>query len=136
VSLLRLIGVNGMRQKNAGAEKSHQYCCKLNHGTHPYAQPAQITCLIVKRRFVSGRFRRPLKMVSSLISPGSTASSRTQGSQGFYPVVIAGSRCKPDQVRIWKMTAWTDVSHFIAGTRSGADIGERTWVKSSDLYRG
>jgi hypothetical protein len=29
-----------------------------------------------------------------------------------------------------------DVSHFIAGTRPGTDIGERTWVKSSDLYQG
>jgi hypothetical protein len=35
VGLLRLIGVNGMRDENAGAEKSHQYCCNLNHGTHP-----------------------------------------------------------------------------------------------------
>jgi hypothetical protein len=26
-ALLRLPGVNGMRDKNAGAEKSHQYCC-------------------------------------------------------------------------------------------------------------
>jgi hypothetical protein len=43
-----------MRHKNAGAEKSHQYCCKLNHGTHPYAQPALKNCLTDKRRFVSG----------------------------------------------------------------------------------
>lgn len=40
--LLRVIGVNGMRDKNAGAEKSHQNCCKLNHDTHPYARPALI----------------------------------------------------------------------------------------------
>jgi hypothetical protein len=41
--LMRLIGVNGMRDENAGAEKSHQYCCKLNHDTRPYAQPALVT---------------------------------------------------------------------------------------------
>jgi hypothetical protein len=43
VCLLRLIGVNGVRDENAGAEKAHQYCCKLNHDTRPYAQPALIT---------------------------------------------------------------------------------------------
>jgi hypothetical protein len=24
-----------MRDKNAGADKAHYYCCKLNHSTHP-----------------------------------------------------------------------------------------------------
>ena len=43
VGLVRLIGVNGMRDKNADAEKSHQYCGQLNHGTHPYAEPALVT---------------------------------------------------------------------------------------------
>jgi hypothetical protein len=32
-----------VRDKNACAEKSHQYCGQLNHGTHPYAQPALVT---------------------------------------------------------------------------------------------
>jgi len=40
---MRLVGVDGMRDENARAEKSHQYCCKLNHGTRPYAQPALVT---------------------------------------------------------------------------------------------
>jgi hypothetical protein len=31
-----MIGVNRMRCKNACAEKSDQYCCKLNHRTRPY----------------------------------------------------------------------------------------------------
>jgi hypothetical protein len=53
-ALLRVIGVNGMRDKNAGAEKSHQNGCKLNHGTHPHAQPALITFQSDKRSFVSG----------------------------------------------------------------------------------
>ena len=75
-------------------------------------------------------------MVSSLISAGSSVSSRTQGSQAFYPVVIAGSQCKPDQQTYLENDGMDRRSHFIAGTRSGTDIGERTWVKSSDLYRG
>jgi hypothetical protein len=75
-------------------------------------------------------------MVSSLILAGSSACSLAQRSQAFYPVVIIGRQCQPDQVRIWKMTAWTDVGDCIAGTGPGTDIGERTWVKSSDLYQG
>jgi hypothetical protein len=75
-------------------------------------------------------------MVSSLILPGSSACSLAQRSQAFYPVVIISRQCQPDQVRIWKMTAWTDVGDCIAGTGPGTDIGERTWVKSSDLYQG
>jgi len=43
VCSMRLVGVDGMRDENARAEKSHQYCCKLNHGTRPYAQPALVT---------------------------------------------------------------------------------------------
>jgi hypothetical protein len=41
-----------MRDKNAGADKSHQYG-KLNHGTHPYAQPALMTSVIDRHRSVS-----------------------------------------------------------------------------------
>src|SRR5207244_9095878 len=54
---------------------------------------------------------------------GSTACLRTQGSQVFYPAVMTGPGCKPDEEskRIWKVTAWTDVSHFIAGTRPNPD---------------
>src|SRR4051812_231702 len=71
-------------------------------------------------------------------SPGSSASSRTQGSQTFYPVVVIGRRCKPDQEsrRIWKRRH--GVTSVIASPAQDPvrEVGERTWVKSSDLYQG
>jgi len=43
VCLLGVIGVDGMSQKNADAKNPDQYCCDLDHSTHPYAQPALLT---------------------------------------------------------------------------------------------
>jgi hypothetical protein len=38
--LLRVKGVDRVRRKNADAENPDQYGYKLNHNTHPQAQPA------------------------------------------------------------------------------------------------
>jgi hypothetical protein len=31
--LMFLIGINGVRDKDAGADEAHQYCCNVNHST-------------------------------------------------------------------------------------------------------
>src|SRR5689334_20541266 len=61
-------------------------------------------------------------MVSSRLLRGSSARSRTEGSRAFYRRVIARRRCKPDEGTYLESEAWTDVRHFIAGTRP-----ERNW---------
>src|SRR5690349_14471433 len=128
-----------MRDENARAEKSHQYCCKLNHDTRPYAQPALVTGITHIGRFVSGRFRRVRKMVSSPVLQGSCAFSRALGSQVFYPLIVAARGCKPDQEfrRIWEPTA-SIIAPSLGPIRTfpDPDIGERTWVKSSGLSPG
>jgi hypothetical protein len=99
-----------------------------------HTQPALVTSL----RYQPVCFR----MISSRSENGfvarfcsSSARSRTQGSRVFYPAVFTVRGCKPDQGcrRIWKATAWTDVSHCIAGATDGPETGEGTWVKSSSL---
>jgi hypothetical protein len=50
-----------MRDKNAGAEKSHQYCCNLNHGTRPYAQPALTNTQLISPGLFRDDFVAPSK---------------------------------------------------------------------------
>jgi hypothetical protein len=60
-ALLRLIGIDGVCDKNRGAEKSHQYGGKLNHGTHPYARPALIHSIAIAARLFQDDFVVPGK---------------------------------------------------------------------------
>ena len=91
-----------------------------------HTQPALVTSL----RYQPVCFR----MISSRSENGfvarfcsSSARSRTQGSRVFYPAVFTVRGCKPDQGcrRIWKATAWTDVSHCIAGATDGLNDRRR-----------
>jgi hypothetical protein len=82
---MRLIGVNGMRHKNAGAEKSHQYCCNLNHGTHPYAQPALTNTLGIGTGLFRDDFVAPSKWFRRLFLGVPAPFRRHKGHKFFIP---------------------------------------------------
>jgi hypothetical protein len=76
-----VIGVDGMRQKNADAKNPDQYCCDLDHNTHPYARPALLIDTHIGACWFQNDFVRSRKWFRGRVP----VISRNPRSQAFYP---------------------------------------------------
>ena len=130
--LLRAIGVNRVRHKDAGAEKSQDNCCKLDHDTHPRAQPAlntynAVTTDLFQDDFVPSRkwFRRWIIWVPP-----------PRNAHRFHKLFILPR--SPAVMQTLQRNVLQKGRHALTRVihrRHNANTGERSWAMSSDLYR-
>jgi hypothetical protein len=126
-----------MRHKNAGAEKSHQYCCNLNHGTHPYAQPALTNTSGIGTGLFRDDFVAPSKWFRRLFLGVPQPFRRHKGHKFFIPASSPPGGANPTKSPDVSRRRRHGLTSVISSPPQGPmrNFGERTWVKSSNLYQ-